>query len=285
MLGDVVPPVLLGVGLVGPVEHELAVEVAVVGELLDTGVRKVQRLVRVHGHEDLHELHDARREDALAGVLLDLHDGVAHIDAAALELDVDDRHAVDEQHHVATPLRKDALLRLEARLDGDLVAGAPARDLVAAVDAQGHLGAVVQRVHRVVALDDDVAPVDEAVHVGSRILGVHLLQDLAHLRVGERAPVQVVLVVVVGEEDVRPVPDEVLLGRVTQNPVSPALLLGERLDERGLEVGLILERGKHYADSLHEHLAKQRGLDAFEHFKLTLMKGDEVVEALKSIGN
>ena len=81
---------------VGPVEVVARVELA------RAGVGEVHGVVGVHGHEQLHQAEDAG-EHALVGVLLYLAAGLARRHAAAFELYVDERHAVDEQAQVAAP--------------------------------------------------------------------------------------------------------------------------------------------------------------------------------------
>ena len=82
---------------VGPVEVVARVELA------RTGVGEVHRVVGVHGHEQLNQPKYAG-EHALVGVLLNLVAGLARRHAAALELYVDERHAVDEQAQIAPPV-------------------------------------------------------------------------------------------------------------------------------------------------------------------------------------
>jgi hypothetical protein len=64
-------------------------------------------------------------KDALVGVALDLEASLRHVHLTALELHVDDGHAVDEQHHVAAAVAQ-GLARLEAGLTYNLVAALPA---------------------------------------------------------------------------------------------------------------------------------------------------------------
>ncbi|CAB0590190.1 hypothetical protein CIP107554_00690 [Corynebacterium diphtheriae] len=80
---------------VGPVEEVVRVELAC------ARVGEVDRLLRGHGDEDLHQGEDAL-VDALMGVLGYLVRTLGNRHAGALQLDVEDRHTVDEQHHVAT---------------------------------------------------------------------------------------------------------------------------------------------------------------------------------------
>ena len=67
------------------------------------GVGKVHRLDGLHGYEDLHEREEPG-EHALVSVLLYLVARLGDGHAAALELDVDERHAVDEKGQVTTAI-------------------------------------------------------------------------------------------------------------------------------------------------------------------------------------
>ena len=71
-------------------EEEVGVERA------RSGVGEVPRLVRGHSHEDLHQAEEPR-EHAFVRIFFNLAGCLAYGHAAAFELDMDDRHAVDEQ--------------------------------------------------------------------------------------------------------------------------------------------------------------------------------------------
>ena len=117
----------------GLVVEVLPVKIEVRVERARTRVGKVQRFIGSHSHEDLDQAEESR-EYALVGVLLYLAGGLADGDAAALELDVDDRHAVDEQTQVATTVVQDLALRRVDWLLSYLVATLASCDLLAIID-------------------------------------------------------------------------------------------------------------------------------------------------------
>ena len=218
-----------------PVEEEVRVERA------RAGVGEVACLVGSHSHEDLDQAEEPR-EHTLVGVLLDLAGGLAHRHAAALELDVDDGHAVDEQTQVAAAVVQDLALRRVDRLLSYLVAALAGRDLLAIVDLQAHLLAQVKRIVGVVARDGDGLSVDEPVERERGLERFYLFDDLCHLALGERAAIQAVDIRVVLEQNLRPVLDEVLLGGIAQDAVRivPSVLL-QHSDDRFFERGLFIK--------------------------------------------
>ena len=70
---------------------------------LGAGVGEVPRLVGAHCHEYLHERENAGVH-ALVCILLDLLAGLPDRGVRPLQLDVDDGHAVYQQHQVAPTL-------------------------------------------------------------------------------------------------------------------------------------------------------------------------------------
>ena len=218
-----------------PVEEEVRVERA------RARVGEIARLVGGHPHEDLRQA-EKPREHALVGIFLNLTSGLADGDAAALELDMDDRHAVDEQAQVSTAVVQDLVLRRIDRLLSYLVATLAGCDLLTIIDLQAHLLTQVKRVVGVVARDGDGLSVDEPVECEWGLERFDLFDDLRHLALGERAAVQAVYVGVVLEQNLRPVVDEVLLGGIAKHTpcVVPAMLLQHGYD-RFLERRLFIE--------------------------------------------
>ena len=218
-----------------PVEEEVRVERA------RARVGEIARLVGGHPHEDLRQA-EKPREHALVGIFLNLTSGLADGDAAALELDMDDRHAVDEQAQVSTAVVQDLVLRRIDRLLSYLVVTLAGCDLLTIVDLQAHLLAQVKRVVGVVARDGDGLSVDEPVECEWGLERFDLFDDLRHLALGERAAVQTVYVGVVLEQNLRPVVDEVLLGGIAKHTsrVVPAVLLQHGYD-RFFERSLFIE--------------------------------------------
>ena len=72
-----------------PVEKEIGVEPP-----LRAGVGKIERLLRVHGKENLHQGKQAGKH-TLGGVLFNLMTGLADGNAALFQLNVNQRHPVD----------------------------------------------------------------------------------------------------------------------------------------------------------------------------------------------
>ena len=113
---DTLPVVYLLVVEVCPMEVERR------GKILRCSrVGEVQSLLRCHSHEYLYQREDAMREDTLVGILLDLVDSLSHIHTASLQLDMDNRHTIDEQHHIATASSAQWVLCLELWLTHNLI--------------------------------------------------------------------------------------------------------------------------------------------------------------------
>ncbi len=206
-------------------------------------VREVDGLVRVHGHEHLHEREEPR-EDPLVRVLLNLVARLGHGNAAALELHVDERHAVDEQHHIAAPIVEKSRRRFEARLLGDLI-NAPTRgDITPIVNVEAHFLAEVQRIIGIVALDGNGLAVDETVELHRRAQRRYLLEYLLHLAVCQATAIEPVDARIVLVEDLCPVGKEILLAGLVKHATFPAEVL-KPADKRGLEIRLILECVRH----------------------------------------
>lgn len=212
------------------------------------GVGKVHRLDGLHGHEDLHEREEPG-EHALVGVLLYLVARLGDGHAAALELDVDERHAVDEKGQVTTAIVESGGPRLEDGLLSDLVDAPAADDVATVVYVQAHLAVEVSDVIRVATSDGDGPSVDEAVGPHGRVQLRDLLQNLLHLTLGERVAVQPPVSLIVLVEDVRPVVQEVLLGGSEQHVALPAVVLETR-DHSRLEFGLDGEDVRNYSPFL-----------------------------------
>ena len=93
--------------------------VGIEGEVAGVVVGEVVGAVAVADDEELHET-EQRLGVAVAGVVLvfdDLLHGPARIDAEGLQLDLHDRHAVDEQNHIVTVV---AVVCVDAELTDDL---------------------------------------------------------------------------------------------------------------------------------------------------------------------
>ena len=85
------------------------------------GISKINCLIRLHGNENLHQ-GEKPGEHTFMGIFFDLIICLTHIHAAALELAVDQRHTVNQQHKIAPAIGQNRTSRLEHRLLGNLVA-------------------------------------------------------------------------------------------------------------------------------------------------------------------
>ncbi len=167
---------------------------------------------------------------------------LAHRHTAALELDVDHGHAVDEQAHIAAAAVEQLALGAIPRLLGNLITALTCSDLVSVIYLQAHLFAQVCLVIGVVALDGDRLPVDEGVERKRGLEHFDLLDDLRHLARSKRATVEAILADIVLVQDVRPILDEVVLGGILQHApgIIPSMLL-EHGNQSLFEIRLALE--------------------------------------------
>ena len=85
-----------GVVKVFPMEIEFRLEI-----LFFARIGKIECLFRSHGHENLHHLEDAVAEYAFVGITLNLEGSLTHIHFGTLQFDMNHRHTIDEQHHIA----------------------------------------------------------------------------------------------------------------------------------------------------------------------------------------
>ena len=177
---------------VSPVEEVVAVEIAF------TGIGEVHGIVRIHGHEDLHESEQSG-EHAFMRVFGDLIGGLAYGDAAFLQFDMDDRHAVDEQADVSSTIVQHFVFCRIHRLSCDLVAALPGGDFLAIVDLQADFLAEMCCVCGIVTFDGHGFAVDEGIQRQWRAQCFDLFEDLRHLTLGKALPVQAIDAFVVVE--------------------------------------------------------------------------------------
>ena len=85
-----------GVVKVFPMEIELRLEI-----LFFARIGKIECLFRSHGYENLHHLEDAVAEYPFVGITLNLEGSLTYIYFGTLQFDMNHRHTIDEQHHIA----------------------------------------------------------------------------------------------------------------------------------------------------------------------------------------
>ena len=177
---------------VSPVEEVVAVEIAF------TGIGEVHGIIRIHGHEDLHES-EQPGEHAFMRVFGDLIGGLAYGNAAFLQFDMDDRHAVDEQADVSSTIVQHFVFCRIHRLSCDLVPALPSGDFLAIVDLQADFLTEMCCVCGIVTFDGHGLAVDEGIQRQWRAQCFDLFEDLRHLTLGKALPVQAIDAFVVVE--------------------------------------------------------------------------------------
>ena len=158
------------------------------------------------------------------GIFLNLVACLAHRDAAFLELHMDDRHAVDQQHEISPAVAGKGRLGPEDGLLRDLIPALPGGDLLPVVDFQADLPTKMEGIRRIIPLDGDGFAIDKAIEFEGRAQRFDLLQNLLHLAVGEGRVIQPVDATVVLEKDLRPVLEQVLFRWIAQHLRLPALV-------------------------------------------------------------
>ena len=206
---------------VGPVEEVVAVEVAF------ARIGEVHSIVRIHGHEDLHESEQSG-EHAFMRVFGDLIGGLAYGDAAFLQFDMDDRHAVDKQANVSPAIVQHLVFRRVHRLSCDLVPALPRCYFLPIVDFQADFLAEMCRICWIITFDGHGLAVDEGVQRQWCAQCFDLFEDLRHLTFGKALPIQSIDTFVVVEQDVGPVIDEILFSRVFQHTIGPPMAFQHR---------------------------------------------------------
>ena len=206
---------------VGPVEEVVAVEVAF------ARIGEVHGIVRIHGHEDLHESEQSG-EHAFMRVFGDLIGGLAYGDAAFLQFDMDDRHAVDKQANVSPAIVQHLVFRRVHRLSCDLVPALPRCYFLPIVDFQADFLAEMCRICWIITFDGHGLAVDEGVQRQWCAQCFDLFEDLRHLTFGKALPIQSIDAFVVVEQDVGPIADKVLFGWIFQHAIGPSMALQHR---------------------------------------------------------
>lgn len=85
-----------GVVKVFPMEIEFRLEI-----LFFSRIGKIECLFRSHGYENLYHLEDAVAEYTFVGITLNLESSLTYIYFGTLQLDMNHRHTIDKQHHIA----------------------------------------------------------------------------------------------------------------------------------------------------------------------------------------
>ena len=207
--------------VVSPMEEIIVVEIAF------TGIGEVHGIVRVHRHEDLYESEQSG-EHAFMRVFGDLIGGLAYGDAAFLQFDVDDRHAVDKQANISPAIVQHLVFRRIHRLSCDLVPALPRCYFLTIVDFQADFLTVMSLILGIITFNGYGFTVNEGIQRQWCAQCFDLFEDLRHLAFGKALPIQSIDAFVVVEQDVGPIADKVLFGWVFQHAIGPSMALQYR---------------------------------------------------------
>ena len=140
------------------------------------GIGKVDRFFRVHGHKNLHQREQSRK-NALCRVFFNLVASLFDGNTALFQFHVNDRHTIDEQHQIAAAVIQNFGLGGELWLLCNLVAAESGCNFQTVIDFQGHFFAEIQLIVRIVTLDEHTFAVDKFIQLHRRFR-VH---DLFHI--------------------------------------------------------------------------------------------------------
>ena len=95
-------------------------------------------------------------------------------------------------------------------LTGDLITATTTRDLLAIIDMQTHLTAIMELVSFIISRDSYGLSVNKAIKMHGRAQRHYLLDNLLHLALREGLTVQTVNALIVVVKDIRPVIEQIL---------------------------------------------------------------------------
>ena len=187
-------------------------------------IGKIQRFLRIHCHKNLNQRKQPR-EYALMRILLNLIAGLRYRHSGFLQFNMKDRHPVNQQHQITAPILQNLVVSWKQRLLCNLVAALASCNLQTVIDLQTDLLAVMKLVLRILPNDRNRLPIDKTIQRQRRAKAADLLQQLLHLLRNQRAVIQPVNVTIVLEQNIRPVLNQILLGRMMKDLFRPAIAL------------------------------------------------------------
>ena len=158
-------------------------------------------------------------------ILFNLIDRLLHRYARALQLNVKDRHAVDQKHQIPAAVLQHLLMPWEQRLLHNLIAALPGSNFHAVINFQADLLAVVKFISRIFTDQRYCLAIDKTIQGERCAQCPDLLQELVHLLRNKRAVIQTVDITIVLKENVGPVLDQILLRGFIDYILLPAITL------------------------------------------------------------
>ena len=133
-------------------------------DTIRTGVSKIDRLFRLHRHKYLHQRKDPC-EDTLIGVLLNLVMSLTHRNTTLFQLQMKHRHAINEQHQIATTVIQNFRLRFIFRLLGYLISTLPSGYFAAVINLEAHFFAKMERIIWIITGNRDRLTINKTIEL------------------------------------------------------------------------------------------------------------------------
>ena len=128
-------------------------------------VSEVESFFWSHGNEYLNQGEDSMAKDSFMGIFLYLIDRLSYVNTRTFQFNMDDRHTIDEQHHIATSCCSKWMFGLKSWLTNYLIYTLSCTNFLRIKDFQIDLFAVVSFIFFVIAFDLHQTSIDKLVHL------------------------------------------------------------------------------------------------------------------------
>ena len=140
-----------------PMEEKVRIKLSV-----RTRIGKIQGFLRIHCNKNLNQRKQSGKHSFMC-VLLNLIASLRYRHSGFLKLNMKNRHPVNQQHQIATPILKNLVMPWKQGLLYNLIAALPSRNLQAIINLQTDFPAIVKLVLRIFANDRNRLTIDEPI--------------------------------------------------------------------------------------------------------------------------
>ena len=122
----------------------------------------IDGLFRIHGYEYLHQRKQTC-EDLFLRIFGNLVGGLRYRDTAPFQFNVEQRHAINEQHQIPAPVLSQEVFPGKFRLFGNLIPALTRCDFQTVIDLQTDFFAIMKGIFGILPFDGNRLTVNEAV--------------------------------------------------------------------------------------------------------------------------
>ena len=198
---------------------EVRIEVAI-----RTRICKVQRLFRIHCNKDLNQ-REKSCEDTFMSILLNLIHSLSYRNTGFLQFNMENRHAIDQKHEITTAILQDLFMSRKDRLLYYLITAFPASNFHTIIDPETYFLTIMQGIIRILSDYGNSFSINKSIQCNRSPAFSDLLQEFIHLLRNKRTIIKPVNISVILKKDIRPVPDQILFGRILNYLLLPAITL------------------------------------------------------------